>query len=92
MRCLVPPGDVNQLTISADYKTPTTNTRFFLTESRAHSRIHRTTKFVLKRTVSAREMPIPPTQHTAMSRSWSQPEAHYRIGFNDKPYEVRGCA
>ena len=47
MRCLVPPGDVNQLTINAGYKTPIT--LMFLTVPRALSRIHRITKFTLKK-------------------------------------------
>ncbi|PBU39617.1 hypothetical protein BB545_28695 [Escherichia coli] len=53
MRCLVPPGDVNQLTINAGYREPhKTNTVVlsqFLTVPRALSRIHRITKFTLKR-------------------------------------------
>ncbi|ECI3890085.1 hypothetical protein AHV09_25385 [Salmonella enterica subsp. enterica] len=54
----------------------------FLTVPRALSRIHRTTKFALKRAAAQQGRLIPPKLHTAMSRSWSQPEAHYRSGFN----------
>ncbi|EPC0538816.1 hypothetical protein ACRWAC_004984, partial [Escherichia coli] len=54
MRCLVPPGDVNQLTINAGYREPTHKNQYgsqlaFLTVPRALSRIHRITKFTLKR-------------------------------------------
>lgn len=48
MQCLVPPGDVNQLTINAGYRESTHNTVFDLTVPRALSRIHRITKFTLK--------------------------------------------
>ena len=50
MRCLVPPGDVNQLTINAGYFTHNSATKdnSFLTVPRALSRIHRITKFTLK--------------------------------------------
>ncbi|QAZ72514.1 hypothetical protein FORC82_2823 [Escherichia coli] len=47
MRCLVPPGDVNQLTINAGYRESTHNTVFGFNCS-ALSRIHRITKFTLK--------------------------------------------
>ncbi|WP_348826204.1 hypothetical protein, partial [Escherichia coli] len=45
MRCLVPPGDVNQLTINAGYREPTHKNQYgsqlaFLTVPRALSRIH----------------------------------------------------
>ncbi|EKH02003.1 ybl82 [Escherichia coli PA7] len=49
MRCLVPPGDVNQLTINAGYRESPHNTVLVLTVPRALSRIHRITKFTLKR-------------------------------------------
>ncbi|MEB7329545.1 hypothetical protein, partial [Staphylococcus haemolyticus] len=54
MRCLVPPGDVNQLTINAGYREPTHKNQYgsqlaFLTVPRALSRIHRITKFTLKK-------------------------------------------
>jgi hypothetical protein len=49
MQCLVPPGDVNQLTINAGYRESTHNTVLVLTVPRALSRIHRITKFTLKR-------------------------------------------
>ncbi|EKW65164.1 hypothetical protein EC970003_2151 [Escherichia coli 97.0003] len=52
MRCLVPPGDVNQLTINAGYRAfslPTITLFLVLTVPRALSRIHRITKFTLKR-------------------------------------------
>ncbi|EEV5729585.1 hypothetical protein ED035_12815 [Escherichia coli] len=52
MRCLVPPGDVNQLTINAGYKDSryASNIPLYrLTVPRALSRIHRITKFTLKR-------------------------------------------
>ncbi|EFO3024689.1 hypothetical protein DQ138_04560 [Escherichia coli] len=54
IRCLVPPGDVNQLTINAGYREPTHKNQYgsqlgFLTVPRALSRIHRITKFTLKR-------------------------------------------
>lgn len=48
MQCLVPPGDVNQLTINAGYRESTHNTVFGFNCSRALSRIHRITKFTLK--------------------------------------------
>lgn len=49
MQCLVPPGDVNQLTINAGYRESTHNTVLVLTVPRALSRIHHITKFTLKR-------------------------------------------
>ncbi|EFO2623242.1 hypothetical protein B6P93_24580 [Escherichia coli] len=53
MRCLVPPGDVNQLTINAGIQmtliTPAKYRFTVLTVPRALSRIHRITKFTLKR-------------------------------------------
>ncbi|WP_289707903.1 hypothetical protein, partial [Escherichia coli] len=53
MRCLVPPGDVNQLTINAGYRgfplRPVKYLFLVLTVPRALSRIHRITKFTLKR-------------------------------------------
>jgi len=48
MWCLVPPSDVNQLTINAGYRESTHN-NIFLTVPRALSRIHHITKFTLKR-------------------------------------------
>ena len=48
MRCLVPPGDVNQLTIN-DTENPPITLFLVLTVPRALSRIHHITKFTLKR-------------------------------------------
>ncbi|EFO1423094.1 hypothetical protein DWH62_28015 [Escherichia coli] len=53
MRCLVPPGDVNQLTINVgiqnDSRYASKGRITVLTVPRALSRIHRITKFTLKR-------------------------------------------
>ncbi|KDU07189.1 hypothetical protein AB18_5547 [Escherichia coli 3-267-03_S1_C1] len=49
MWCLVPPGDVNQLTINAGYRESPITLFLVLTVPRALSRIHRITKFTLKR-------------------------------------------
>ncbi|EHX00988.1 hypothetical protein ECDEC11C_5849 [Escherichia coli DEC11C] len=51
MQCLVPPGDVNQLTINAGYRAfPLARKRpLVLTVPRALSRIHRITKFTFKK-------------------------------------------
>ncbi|WP_283397108.1 hypothetical protein, partial [Escherichia coli] len=49
MQCLVPPGDVNQLTINAGLVDAPIKPPLVLTVPRAHSRIHRITKFTLKR-------------------------------------------
>ena len=48
MQCLVPPGDVNQLTINAGYKNRPITLFLVLNVPRALSRIHRITKFTLK--------------------------------------------
>ncbi|KPO49321.1 hypothetical protein ACU90_18760 [Escherichia coli] len=52
MPCLVPPGDVNQLTINAGLLVDVcyaSKRPLVLTVPRAHGRIHRITKFTLKR-------------------------------------------
>uniref|UniRef100_UPI002452DA29 hypothetical protein n=1 Tax=Escherichia coli TaxID=562 RepID=UPI002452DA29 len=52
MQCLVPPGDVNQLTINAGLLVDVcyaSKRPLVLTVPRALSRIHRITKFTLKR-------------------------------------------
>ncbi len=74
MRCLVPPGDVNQLTINAgslvDSRYTSKKTAFtVLTVPRALSRIHRITKFTLKRASISQQLNRCRQQvlHTAMS-------------------------
>ncbi|ENE7614744.1 hypothetical protein ABNY15_000563 [Salmonella enterica] len=57
VRCLVPPGDDNQLTITATtISTHNMKDRYvFLTVPRALSRIHHTTRFALKRAETRKE-------------------------------------
>lgn len=79
VQCLVPPGDINQLTINAGYKS-TQLISILLTVPRALSRIHCTTKLTLKMAAEQKEKQnlMPPRLHTAMVSQWQlQPEAHF---------------
>jgi hypothetical protein len=96
VQCLVPPGDINQLTINAGYKS-TQLISSLLTVPRALSRIHCTTKLTLKRAAEQKEKQnlMPPRLHTAMVSQWQlQPEAHFHIWIyrQDRLRKQRKCA